>query len=142
MKHISELTHPQHTQQQSETPSINYTDEAKQNIKEIFMLMKANYGHKWTSNLKEDGELKIAARLWLYHFHWYSKDILHEALSFCFLRYDWPPTVKEFREQVRLVQVQEKTRQLLALPAPPREPGLSTIAQEHLEKLKALVGLS
>lgn len=141
MKHISELTHP-HTQTQSATPSINYSDESKENIKELFMLMKANYGHKWTSNMKEEGELKITARLWLFHFHTHSKETLHTALSYCFLRYDWPPTVKEFREQIRLVRVEHQVRSRLSLPAPQPEPGLSAIAEAHLQKLKKIVGLS
>ena len=141
MKHISELTKPA-TQTPSEPPLINYSDEAKEIIKELFMLMKANYGHKWTSNLKEPGELKIAARLWLFHFHSQSREQLHKALSYCFLKYDWPPTVKEFYGELRLVRQEAGVHELLRLPSPRVEPGLSRIAEEHLEKLKALVGLS
>jgi len=111
-------------------------------IQEIFLLMKANYGHKWTSNLSSPEEIKIAARLWLFHFHTYSRDNLHTALSHCFLRYDWPPSVKEFRTELRLAQRLEETQTLLQLPPPTNEQWPSKQAQKHLEQLKQLVGLS
>ena len=132
-KSIKDLVHST-LQPQSEPASTRPegSQEAQQTIKELFLLMKATWGNKYTSQFKSPEDVKLSMRVWLRSFHSTDKNILHHALERLGRQLEWPPTVEQMLKEVRVVH-QERTVFLRSLPAPAKkrtkEIGLRTLSQ-------------
>lgn len=122
---------------QSETVSINYSEESKQTIKELFLLMKATWGNKYTSNFKSPEDVRLAMRVWLQVFHNKDKCILRQALEQLALRLEWPPTIHEMSDQIKTI---EKDQMALTNSYPRLPPSRRTdTGRRELNKLKKIL---
>lgn len=141
MKHISDLTSST-SHQQSDTASTNpFNDKAKRTIQELFVVMKASWGNKYTSQFTTPEDVRLAMRLWLQEFHSNDRDILHQALAVLSKKLEWPPSIKEMNDQVRLIEKERANLAALKLPAPKR-PKHTKVSLTELEKIRKIVGKS
>ena len=125
---------------QSEPVSTEqYTDEQKQVIKELFMLMRATWTHKYVSQYTSTDEVRLAMRVWLKAFGHIERELLFTSIERLGQTLTWPPTMEQMAAAVRTLKAERATHPT-ALPRPAM--GKSPVAQRELAKMRRIVGLS
>lgn len=136
MKQIKDLISSTYSEP-SETPSNEYNEQDKRNIQEIFLLIKANYGNKFTSRFTTPEEVKILSRIWLASLAGTHRDHLQKALLYCFQICEWPPELSQFLDHLKKVQSDSEVTKLMRLPRPGITPSSKNTARMALDNLRS-----
>ena len=119
------------------TSNTEGTDFQKRMIQELFMVMRATWGNKYTSQFKELDDVKLAMRVWLRAFRRNDKDMLHQALANLALQLEWPPTIEQMTAEVKRLEA-ERTVFQRALPKP-ASPATAAVREKELQRMKKIV---
>ena len=137
MQHISELTNSISPQPSRPASTTTYSEQSKQNIKELFVLMKATWGNKYTSQFTTPEDVRVAMRVWLQAFHDIESRILRRCIERLAFRLEWPPSIEQMAAEIRLIRVERAPieRALPRLAMKGRQPQ----AAIELGKMRALL---
>jgi hypothetical protein len=111
----------------------------------VFRIFSSAYGRKWDSVVDTAEKLEDATGIWNTSIQDIPDHFLRRGLQDCVVKFDWPPSIKEFRDLCLSYHSKYLDAKKIVAPrvdlTPEQEREKAIMRKEHMEKIWGILGM-